>query len=161
MEQHPMERRCEPLYAPATRSGWGILDGGPKGAFQFCRCRAVFDPPRARIVGLTNGIEAVQDGRIQVGKCPRRRSGGIQFSPSYAHGIIEGKPTPNALENFELGASAVIVDRNREEFEQLARCSRATRSTGRGETSPRSRMAQRAKGIVGTTNRATTARCRE
>jgi hypothetical protein len=78
------------------------------------------DPPRRTEgrIGLTNGIEAVQDGRIQLGKCPCQRSEWTQFRHRMPMASSMGKPTPNALENFELGAS-VDGDRNREEFEQL------------------------------------------
>jgi hypothetical protein len=76
--------------------------------FNFAAVEQSLTPPRARIVRLTNGIEAVQDGRIQLGKCPCQRSEWTQFRHRMPMASSMGKPTPNALENFELGASAVM-----------------------------------------------------
>jgi hypothetical protein len=70
-----VERRCEPLYAPRKPQPMADPRWMTEGSvFNFAAVEQSLTPPRARIVGLTNGIKAVQDGRIQVGKCPCRRS---------------------------------------------------------------------------------------
>jgi hypothetical protein len=140
----PIESRCEPLYAPASSSRRRRTEGS---VFNFAAVEQSLPPPSARIVRLINGIEAVQDGRDQPGNVLANIQNGPNFAIAgpWHHRWGNGRPMLSRVsranarqaENFELRASAVIGDRNRDEFEQLGQHNVLVQHEARDEEKPR------------------------
>jgi hypothetical protein len=81
-------RKPQPMADPRRRTEGSV--------FNFAAVEQSLRP-RARIVRPTNGIEAVQDGRIRLGKCSCQRSEWTQFRHRMPMASSMGKRTPNAL----------------------------------------------------------------